>query len=116
MVNFIKCQEGVNPGSSLSEKKGKKKWKRGAVKYCRGLTPPGWQGAAVTEGLSMLQSHLMGLDVVLIAKTPWGRQRSGMVEIKPVFNSPLSFLTQNELFWHQFCTSKKTPHYQSYSE
>lgn len=43
----------------------------------------------------MLQGHLMGLDVALIAKTPWKRQRKGMVQIKPEFNSPLSFLTMN---------------------
>lgn len=96
-------------------KEGWKKWKRGAVEYCRGLTLPGWEGAG-REGLSMLQGQFMGLDVALTARTPWRRQRRGVVQMKPVFNSPLIFLTQNELFWYQFYTSKKAPHNQSYSK
>lgn len=97
-------------------KEGGKEREEGSCELLQGTDSTWLAGSCGRESLSMLQGHLMGLDVALIAKTPWGRQRKGLVQMKPVFNSPLSFLTQNELFWHQFYTSKKAPHYQSYSK
>lgn len=67
----------------------------GSCEILQGTDSTWLAGAAVREDLSMLQGHLMGLDVALIAKNPWRRQSRGMVQMKPVFNPPLSFLTMN---------------------
>lgn len=67
----------------------------GSSEILQGTDPTWLAGAAVREGLCMLQGHPMGLGAALIAKTPWRRQKKGMVQMKPVFNPPLSFLTMN---------------------